>query len=141
MKSRGLTKPILWIAIPTAAEMIGEFGEVAVVYQVSDKYDANTMDHATDPALIRKLHEQAIGSADLVFYSGRKLFYEATLGCDRSYLLEQGVDYKHWSKVKSLSVAPEIEKIPRSRFYYFGVIEPWFVSQEIIRRSAQEHPD
>src|ERR1700752_5317906 len=31
-KSRGLSKPILWIAIPTAAEMIGAFGESAVVY-------------------------------------------------------------------------------------------------------------
>jgi hypothetical protein len=73
-KSRGLTKPILWIAIPTAAEMIGEFDESAVVYHVSDKYDANTMDHSTDPALIRRLHEHAIEASDLVFYSGRKLF-------------------------------------------------------------------
>ena len=76
-KSRGLSKPILWIAIPTAAEMIGAFDESAIVYHVSDKYDANTMDHATDPALIRRLHHQAIAAADLVFYSGRKLFDEA----------------------------------------------------------------
>jgi hypothetical protein len=34
--------------------MIGTFDESAVVYQVSDKYDANTMDHATDPALIQR---------------------------------------------------------------------------------------
>jgi hypothetical protein len=47
--SRGLTKPILWIAIPTAVEMIGRLDESLVVYQVSDKYDSNTMDHATDP--------------------------------------------------------------------------------------------
>ena len=79
-RSRGLTNPILWIAIPTAADMIGTFDESAVVYQVSDKYDANTMDHATDPALIRRLHEKAIDAADLIFYSGRKLFTEATRG-------------------------------------------------------------
>src|SRR4029078_12250943 len=71
-KSRGLSKPILWIAIPTAAEMIGAVYESAIVYYVSDKYDANTMDHATDPALIRRLHHHAIGAADLIFYSGRK---------------------------------------------------------------------
>ena len=58
-RSRGLSRPILWIAIPTAAEMIGAFDESAVVYQVSDKYDANTMDHATDPLLIRRFHEAA----------------------------------------------------------------------------------
>jgi glycosyltransferase involved in cell wall biosynthesis len=142
-RSRGLTKPILWIAIPTAAEMIGALDEAAVVYQVSDKYDANTMDHATDPALIRRLHEHAIDAADLVFYSGRKLFNEATRGCERSYLLEQGVDYDHWRRVGagSVAVAPEVEKIPRPRLGYFGAIEPWLVDQELIKRAARERPE
>ncbi len=142
-RSRGLSKPILWIAIPTAAEMIGTLDEAAVIYQVSDKYDANTMDHATDPALIRRLHEQAIDAADLVFYSGRKLFNEATRGCERSYLLEQGVDYEHWRRVGqgALAIAPEVANIPRPRLGYFGAIEPWLVDQELIKRAARERPE
>jgi glycosyltransferase involved in cell wall biosynthesis len=141
--NRGLTKPILWIAIPTAADMIGTLGESAVVYHVSDKYDANTMDHATDPALIRRLHEQAIDAADLIFYSGRKLFTEATRGAERSHLLEQGVDYDHWRRVSegAIEVAPEIARIPRPRLGYFGAIEPWLVDQELIKRSSRERPD
>ena len=142
-KSRGLTKPILWIAIPTAAELIGQFDESAIVYHVSDKYDANTMDHATDPVHIRKLHEHAIDAADLVFYSGRKLFDEATRGRERSYLLEQGVDYDHWCRVGSgeIEVAPEVTNIPRPRLGYFGAIEPWLVDQELIKRAAEERPE
>lgn len=141
--ARGLTKPILWIAIPTAAEMIGTLDESAVVYQVSDKYDANTMDHATDPATIRRLHEHAIDAADLIFYSGRKLFNEATRGCDRSHLLEQGVDFEHWRRVGdgTVEVATEIARIPRPRLGYFGAIEPWLVDQELIKRAARERPD
>ena len=140
---RGLTKPILWIAIPTAADMIGTLGESAVVYHVSDKYDANTMDHATDPALIRRLHEQAIDAADLIFYSGRKLFTEAERGCERSHLLEQGVEYDHWRRVSegTIAVAPEIAKIPRPRLGYFGAIEPWLVDQELIKRASRERPE
>ena len=142
-RNRGLRKPILWIAIPTAAEMIGTLDEAAVVYQVSDKYDANTMDHATDPALIRRLHEHAIDAADLVFYSGRKLFNEATRGCERSYLLEQGVDYDHWRRVGegTVTVAPEVANIPHPRLGYFGAIEPWLVDQELIKRAARERPE
>src|SRR5215218_397018 len=141
--SRGLTKPVLWIAIPTAADMIGTLDESAVVYHVSDKYDANTMDHATDPALIRRLHERAIDAADLVFYSGRKLFTEATRGCERSHLLEQGVDYDHWRRVSegNIDVAPAIEKIRRPRLGYFGAVEPWLVDQELIKRAARERPE
>lgn len=142
MRRRGLKRPILWIAIPTAVEMIGQFDESLVVYQVSDKYDANTMDHATDPALIRRLHERALDAADLIFYSGRKLLAEATRSRERSYLLEQAVDFDHWSRVSTgaLEVAMEIERIPRPRLGYFGAIEPWLVDQELIRRAARERP-
>jgi glycosyltransferase involved in cell wall biosynthesis len=141
-RNRGLRTPILWIAIPTAAEMIGKLDESLVVYQVSDKYDANTMDHATDPLLIRSLHEKAIAAADLILYSGRKLFEEATQACDRSYLLEQAVDFDHWSPVgrDELTVAPEVAAIPGPRLGYFGAIEPWLVDQELIARAAREQP-
>ncbi|HYE63969.1 MAG TPA: glycosyltransferase [Pyrinomonadaceae bacterium] len=140
---RGLSRPILWIAIPTAVEMIGRFDESLVIYQVSDKYEANTMDHATDPELIRSLHERALDAADLIFYSGRKLFAEAERGRERSYLLEQAVDFAHWSTVGSgeLEIAEEVARIPRPRLGYFGAIEPWLVDQELIRRATLERPD
>jgi glycosyltransferase involved in cell wall biosynthesis len=141
-RRRGLSRPILWIAIPTAVEMIGQLDESLVVYQVSDKYDANTMDHATDPATIRRLHERGLERADLIFYSGRKLLAEATHGLERSFLLEQAVDFDHWSRVAggALRIAPEIESIPRPRLGYFGAIEPWLVDQELIKRAARERP-
>jgi glycosyltransferase involved in cell wall biosynthesis len=101
------------------------------------------MDHATDPALIRTLHERAIDAADLIFYSGRKLFNEATRGCERSHLLEQGVEFDHWRRVSdgTIDVAPEIAKIPRPRLGYFGAVEPWLVDQELIKRASRERPE
>jgi glycosyltransferase involved in cell wall biosynthesis len=141
-RRRGLTRPLLWIAIPTAVEMIGQLDESLVIYHVSDKYDANTMDHTTDPMLIRRLHERAIEAADLIFYSGRKLLDEATRGRERSYLLEQAVDFEHWARVGSgaLEVAGEVESIPRPRLGYFGAVEPWLVDQELIRRASVTRP-
>ena len=141
-RRRGLTRPILWIAIPTAVEMIGRLNEQLVIYQVSDKYDANTMDHATDPETIRRLHERALDAADLIFYSGRKLLREAERGRERSFLLEQAVDFEHWAKVGrgQLEVAAEVARLPRPRIGYFGAIEPWLVDQELIRRASIERP-
>jgi len=139
----GLTRPILWIAIPTAADMIGQFDERLVIYQVSDKYDANLMDHATDLGTIRTLHERAIENADLVFYSGQKLLAEAERGREKSFLLEQAVDFDHWSQVGAgkLEIAEAVAGIPRPRLGYFGAIEPWLVDQELITRAARERPD
>src|SRR5438132_552091 len=141
-RRRGLSNPILWIAIPTAVEVVWHLHERLVIYHVSDKYDANTMDHATDPALIRRLHERAIDAADIIFYSSRKLFDEATRARERSFLLEQAVDFDHWSKISSGSVpvAPEINKIPHPRLGYFGAIEPWLVDQELIKQATRERP-
>ena len=139
----GLTRPILWIAIPTAADMIGQFDERLVIYQVSDKYDANLMDHATDPATIRSLHERAIDNADLVLYSGQKLLAEAEQGREKSYLLEQAVDFEHWSQVGAgeLEIAPAVARIPQPRLGYFGAIEPWLIDQDLIKRAARVRPD
>ena len=140
-KRRGLTAPILWIAIPTAIEVAGRLDESLLIYHVSDKYDANTMDHATDPALIRALHERAIDAADLIFYSSRKLLAEAELGREKSHLLEQAVDFDHWSRIEEVPVAEAVAQIPRPRIGYFGAIEPWLVDQDLIRKAWQERPD
>src|SRR5438309_1915618 len=142
-RRRGLSNPILWIAIPTAFEVVGHLNESLVVYHVSDKYDANTMDHATDPAFIRALHERAIDAADLIFYSSRKLLAEATRGLEKSHLLEQAVDFEHWSRVSTgeINTAKEIEQIPGPRIGYFGAIEPWLIDQELIKHAARVRPE
>ncbi len=140
-RRRGLSNPILWIAIPTAVEIVGRLNESLVIYQISDKYDANTMDHATDPAHIRKLHERAIEAADLVFYSSRKLFSEIEQGQEKSFFLEQAVDFDHWSRLSELAIAEEVEKIPRPRIGYFGAIEPWLIDQDLIKRASHERPE
>jgi glycosyltransferase involved in cell wall biosynthesis len=142
-RREGFFRPILWIAIPTATDMIGELDERLVIYHVSDKYDANSMDHATDQATIAKLHNRAIDNADLIFYSGQKLLAEAERGRERSFLLEQAVDFEHWSRAGSgeLEVAPDVAQIPRPRLGYFGAIEPWLIDQELIKQAAREHPD
>ena len=68
-----ISRPILWVAIPTAAEMAGRLGEKLLLYQVSDKYDANE-DSALSAQVIREYDRQLKDAADVVLYSGRKLF-------------------------------------------------------------------
>src|ERR1041385_1455727 len=140
---RGLSNPILWIAIPTAIDVVGHLNESLVIYHVSDKYDANTMDHATDPEFIRKLHDRAIDAADLIFYSSRKLLSEATRGREKSFLLEQAVDFDHWSRIGrgEVRAVDEVERIPHPRIGYFGAIEPWLIDQDLIKRASRERPD
>jgi glycosyltransferase involved in cell wall biosynthesis len=142
VRRASMTNPILWIAIPTAVDMVGRLGESLVIYQVSDKYDEATMDFGTNPAAIRRLHERAIAAADLVLYSGRKLFDEAQIGAERSHLLEQAVDFDHFARAGfTEDVAPEVAAIPGPRIGYFGGLDPWLIDQDLLRLAAQERPE
>jgi glycosyltransferase involved in cell wall biosynthesis len=141
-----MTKPILWIAIPTAGEVAGRINEQLLIYQVSDKYDANQMDHATGANVIAEMHNYLLRQADLVFYSGRKLFEEETgshpKSKAKSMLLEQGVDYDHFATAASMDgMQPnDLQGVPHPRLGYLGAIEPWLIDQELVRYVSQKRP-
>ena len=144
----GLRDPILWIAIPTAYSLVGKLGEQATVYQVSDKYEANQMDHSTSARVIRSMHLDLLSRADLVYYSGRKLYDEALAShpeaAAKSRLLEQAVDFEHFARATAgVDVTPpdDIRRIPGPRLGYFGAMESWLMDQSLIRYIAGRRPD
>jgi glycosyltransferase involved in cell wall biosynthesis len=142
-----LRNPVLWIAIPTAVEIAGRLNESALIYQVSDKYDANQMDHATSGNLIAGMHNELLRRADLIYFSGRKLFEEELAANPqikaRARLLEQAVDFEHFASATAnvWQEAEDIAEIPRPRLGYFGAIESWLLDQQMIRYISAQHPD
>jgi len=139
--------PILWLAIPTAREVAGRLGEGALIYQVSDKYEANTMDHASSSELIRSMHQELLALAGLVYYSGRKLFEEDVAAhpeiAHKARLLEQAVDFDHFASTtaQQWDEPGDIASIGRPRLGYFGAIESWLIDQELIRYVSSKRPD
>lgn len=142
-----LRNPVLWIAIPTAREIVGQLDESALIYQVSDKYDANQMDHATSGNLIAEMHQELLQKAALIYYSGRKLFEEDTAAntCIRhkAKLLEQAVDFEHFASAtaKDWQEPEDLAAIPHPRLGYFGAIESWLLDQDLIRYISAKKPD
>lgn len=130
-----ISRPILWIAIPTAAELAGRLGEKLLLYQVSDKYDANE-DSALSAQIIRKYDRQLKDAAAVVLYSGRKLFREATE--PHRFFLEQAVDFEHFSDLK-VEPAPELDRVPHPILGYFGSID-YVMDIELIEEVAQLRP-
>jgi glycosyltransferase involved in cell wall biosynthesis len=130
-----ISRPILWIAIPTAAEMAGRLGEKLLLYQVSDKYDANE-DSALSAQIIRKYDRQLKDAAAVVLYSGRKLFREATE--PHRFFLEQAVDFEHFSDL-NVKPAPELDRIPHPVLGYFGSID-FVMDIELMAEVAQLRP-
>ena len=116
-----MSRPILWVAIPTAAEMAGRLGEKLLLYQVSDKYDANE-DSALSVQVIREYDRQLKDAADVVLYSGRKLFQEATE--NHRFFLEQAVDFAHFSDLDGRTCA---RSLMASRVRFWVTLAPWIM--------------
>jgi glycosyltransferase involved in cell wall biosynthesis len=131
-----ISRPILWVAIPTAAEMAGRLGEKMLLYQVSDKYDANE-DSALSAQVIRGYDRRLKDAADVVLYSGRKLFSEAIE--PHRFFLEQAVDFEHFSHPHG-EPAPELAGIPHPILGYFGTMD-YVMDTELMAEVARLRPD
>lgn len=132
----GIRRPVLWIAIPSAADIVGHLGEQMLLYQVSDKYDANE-DSALSAEVIRRFDRKLKQSADIVMFSGRKLFQES--GEPNRYYLEQAVDFEHFATEAS-EAAPEIAHIPSPILGYFGAMD-YVMDTELMAKVSQLRPE
>ncbi len=132
-----LRRPIVWVAIPTAADLVNSLGAKLLVYQVSDKYDFNE-DSALSRAVIRDMDARLKQRAAVVMYSGRKLYEEAEV--HHRYFLEQAVDYERFANLPS-ETPPDIAAIPRPVLGYVGASDSYTMDVPLIEHVARVRPD
>jgi len=132
----GMRRPIVWVAAVTAVDVVDHLGAKLLVYQVSDKYDANE-DSALSPVIIRQMDQRLKSRAAVVMYSGRKLFEEADV--PRRYFLEQAVDFEHFA-TEARETAADIASIPRPVLGYFGYMD-YVMDVALIEEVARLRPD
>lgn len=132
----GIRKPVLWVAIPSAADVAERLGARLILYHVSDKYDANE-DSALSLEVIRSWDSKLKKIADVVMYSGRKLFEESDVA--NRYFLEQAVDFDHFS-TDATETAPDISVIPRPVLGYMGALD-FIMDAKLIEAVATRRPD
>lgn len=132
----GIRRPVLWVAIPSAADLVGHLDEQMLLYQVSDKYDANE-DSALSADVIRSFDRKLKASADVVMFSGRKLFQESREA--NRFHLEQAVDFDHFA-TEAPEASPEIEDIPRPILGYFGAMD-YVMDTDLMAEVSRLRPD
>jgi len=132
-----LRDPIVWVAIPTAADIVSALGGKLLVYQVSDKYDFNE-DSALSRSVIRDMDARLKQRAAVVMYSGRKLYEEAEIR--HRYFLEQAVDYERFANLP-LETPPDIGTIPRPVLGYIGAVDWYTMDVPLIEHVARVRPD
>jgi glycosyltransferase involved in cell wall biosynthesis len=134
----GMRRPIVWVAIPSAADVVSSLDAKLLLYQVSDKYDANE-DSALSREVIRRWDRSLKERAAVVMYSGRKLFAESD--APHRYFLEQAVDFAHFA-VEATETSPEVASIPKPLLGYFGYMDHVMdvrLMEEVVKKRPQWH--
>jgi glycosyltransferase involved in cell wall biosynthesis len=132
-----LRDPIVWVAIPTAADLVSSLNAKLLVYQVSDKYDFNE-DSALSRAVIRHMDARLKQRAAVVMYSGRKLYEEAETR--HRYFLEQAVDFERFANLPP-ETPQDIDTIPRPVLGYVGGVDWYTMDVPLIEQVARMRPD
>jgi len=132
-----LRQPIIWAAIPTAADIVGSLGGGLLVYQVSDKYESNE-DSALSRSVIREMDSRLKERAAVVMYSGRKLYEEAE--ARTRYFLEQAVDFERFANLP-IQAPADIAAIPHPVLGYVGASDWYTMDVPLIECVAKLRPD
>jgi glycosyltransferase involved in cell wall biosynthesis len=132
MAQIGMTRPILWSSLPSAAIMLGTCGERAVVYYCGDDFgDLVGVDHG--PVLA--FEQELARAADLVLTSSPSLTRRFAPGNVET--IQHGVDYSLFAT--PTAPAPSIPHgAPTAGFY--GSIADW-LDRDLIAEVATRMPE
>lgn len=132
LRVAGLSKPILWMSIPTAEVVAGHVGESAVVYYCGDDFSALAgVDHEIAQSSERRLVEKAA----LIVAASHEL--STRFPAERTYLLTHGADLRLFGQPAAR--APDLGETGRIAGFY-GSISDW-IEIELLAAVARMLPD
>ena len=136
---RVVQRVVQWFYTPMPApEMLGAFGEEAVVYDCMDEL-AKFRFAPTD---IGRRERLLLSRADVVFTGGYRLFESKSRFHDNVHFFGCGVDARHFgtARLEQTAVPADAAALPRPVLGYFGVIDER-LDYDLLRALAAARPD
>jgi glycosyltransferase involved in cell wall biosynthesis len=134
MRGLKITKPIVWVACPGAAQSAVKLPREKLVYQRSDRYEDLP---GVDPEQIRRYDLLLKEHADLVIYANRKLMSQEKARCKKAIFLDHGVDFEMFSNAHMDQYIPEeMELIPHPVLGFYGSIDDHTSDISLIEKLA-----
>ncbi len=115
--ARGLHRPVVWAALPSAVQALGALGEAAVVYYCGDDFAALA---GVDHAAAARMQTELVARASLILAASETL--AARFPAHKTRLLPHGVDAALFS-----TPAPRAADLPLDGPVagFYGGLAPW----------------
>ncbi len=138
-RAMGMEKPILWVFLPTAVDLIGALEESAVIYQCVDDYSANPMAPA---AAIREMEQKIEARADLVIVTSPALRDAKSKTAKRLYYSPNTADAAHFRDAAGSPPKELTDKIAgRKVIGYAGNISAYKTDMGLLEKIADAFSD
>lgn len=135
----GIRRPLLWLALPTAVDLARRLGGAGLVYQRTDRYEA---EEDIDARRLVDLDRRTKTAADLTLFSSRTMFEEERDGCGKALYLDHGVDCKLFADAGDSPSDPgDMEGIARPRVGYVGAMDSITIDQALVEALVRSMPD
>lgn len=139
MNRLNMSKPIVWVACPGAAEAAVKLPNIKLVYQRSDRYE---MFPGVDVKRIKRYDELLKEHADLVIYANRELFRLEQFQCRKAVYLDHGLDYHIFANADQDNDIPEeMGRIPHPILGFYGNIDNHTSNIALVEQVAELLPD
>ena len=123
VRSVGLKNPLIWIACPTAYEIVQCMRqEFFLVYQRTDRYEEYS---EQTRSYIEAADRWLAMRADLILYASTALYEEESARKPKSLLVSHGVEVAHFDRTKALRDGPpqDMVNLKRPIVGFFGDID------------------
>ncbi len=136
LKTRSFEAPILLVAHPLGAEVVGAIGERLLIYLVMDEYQEMP---GVDRNYLCALERILLARADLIFATSTKLQEQKSGKKAQTFFLPHGVDFEHFRTVQGCLVPEEMKDLPRPLLGMYGTLAPW-VDSDLLVQVARAFP-
>ena len=139
LKRVGIRKPLVWIALPTAADLIDTLPNVGIIYQRTDRFEEFSPENskrlkAQDLVLKKK--------ANATLFCSHYLMEAEKQECTAPFFVDHGVDYQQFRLAGLVRKEPEdMRAIPRPRIGFVGGVDSHTFNAELFCEVVKELPE
>ena len=137
-RAMGFRRPLVWVACPSAMEVVESLDPVAVVYQRTDRYEeypgVNRAQVESQDAILK-------ARADLTLFCSSAVMEQERAQCQRAVFADHGVDFSHFAAAGDVQRGlAELASVPSPRIGYIGNLEPHRVDHALLEHVARALP-
>ena len=134
-----IRRPVFFVTLPTAWDVISHMVSSALIYNRSDKHSSFP---EVDADYVRSREESLLREAGVALYVSHALMeHDSPLVGDRAVFLDHGVDLEHFTLERAPVPPEDVAGIAAPVVGFFGAFDDYTIDFDLLERVAVDLPD